>query len=256
MTAPVQSALFSGVVTHLRLRPRRHKLRYRINSLLLDLDELDALHRRLRLFSLGGFNLFSFYPSDRGDSGVAPLKDRIEAKLGAAGLAPDGGPIRLLTMPRILGWSFNPLSVFFCHRRSGDIFAILWEVDNTFGERHGYLLPVDGHSHGEIRQSCAKAFYVSPFMDMELRYDFRVQPPGETLLVVIDASDAEGPMLRAAQFARRIELTDAALLRAFLALPFQTLSVVGGILWEALKIWLKGVAIRRRPAAPASVAHD
>jgi DUF1365 family protein len=262
LTAIFHSGLYAGVVTHARLRPRRHKLRYRMNSLLLDLDELDALHQRLRLFSIGGFNLFSFHPSDRGDPSngdktkIAPLKAQIEARLEAAGYAPDGGPIRLLTMPRILGWSFNPLSVFFCYRRTGEIFAILWEVDNTFGERHGYLLPVADHQGREIRQSCAKAFYVSPFMDMELRYAFRVKPPGETVLIVIDALDADGLVLRAAQFARRFELTDAALLRAFLALPFQTVSVVGGIIWEAIKLWLKGVAVRKRPSAPVSAARD
>ncbi len=133
----------------------------------------------LHLFSVDAFNLFSFHQRDRGDGGGAALKSRIETKIEAAGFSPDGGPVRLLTMPRILGCSFNPLSVFFCHRKSGELFAILWEVDNTFGQRHAYLLPVEKSVAGEIVQTCPKKFYVSPFMDMDLHYDFRVQP--ETL---------------------------------------------------------------------------
>jgi DUF1365 family protein len=251
MSESKASALYCGHVTHQRLRPRRHHLRYRVNSLLLDLDDLDALHQRLRLFSVGRFNLFSFCPRDRGDGSLTPLKAQVETRLAAAGLAPDGGPVRLLTMPRILGWSFNPLSVFFCHRRSGELFAILWEVDNTFGQRHAYLIPVETVEGGEIVQSCAKAFYVSPFLDMDLQYEFRVTPPDDTLRILIDARDCEGLALRAVQVAQRRELNDAALLRTFLALPLQTLSVVGGIVWEAAKLWAKGVAIRKPPPKSA-----
>jgi uncharacterized protein len=251
MTEKPASALYVGAVTHLRLRPRRHNFRYRIHSLLLDLDELETLNRKLHLFSVDAFNLFSFHQRDRGDGGGAALKSRIEAKLEAAGFSPDGGPVRLLTMPRILGLSFNPLSVFFCHRKSGALFAILWEVDNTFGQRHAYLLPVEKSIAGEIVQACPKKFYVSPFMDMDLHYEFRVKPPGESLRILIDAKDSDGLVLRAAQSAERRELSDAALARAFLSLPLQTLSVVGGIVWEALKLWLKRIGIRKRPPPPA-----
>ena len=252
MSEPLHSAsaLYVGPVSHARLRPQPHALTYRIFSLLLDLDELDALDRRLRLFSVGRFNLLSFYPRDRGDGSSQSLRTQVESHMRRAGLEPDGGPIRLLTMPRVLGWSFNPLSVFFCHRRSGELSAILWEVDNTFGERHGYLIPVTDTTGGEIRQTCAKSFYVSPFMDMNLGYAFRVRPPAETLSIVIEVSDAEGLMLTARQLGRRVELSDRALLGAFLRLPLQTLRVLGGIHWEALKIWLKGIGLRSRPSPP------
>lgn len=244
------SALFSGQVTHARLRPRQHRLAYRVSSLLLDLDELDRCDRRLRLFSVDRFNLFSFYQKDRSDGTGGDLRSQIERSMAAAGVGCDGGPIRLLTMPRILGWSFNPLSVFFCYRKTGEVSAILWQVDNTFGERHGYFIPVEDQQGGEIRQSCDKCFYVSPFMDMDLKYDFRVRPPGETFSIIINASDAAGVVLNTGHHGKRVELTDRALLRAFAALPFQTLSVVGGIGWEALKIWWKGVGLRRRPRPP------
>ncbi|TBW40708.1 DUF1365 family protein [Siculibacillus lacustris] len=250
MTPPLASALFPGQVTHLRRRPHEHRLAYRIVSMLIDLDELEALDRRLRLFSVGRFNLFSFQPADRGDRSGRPLRVQIEAAMTAVGVVPDGGPIRVLTMPRVLGWAFNPLSVFFCHRRDESLAAILWEVDNTFGERHAYMIPVEGLDDGEIRQHCDKRFYVSPFMDMDLTYAFRVRPPGTTLSVVIELADAEGPLFTARHLARRVELSDRALLAAALAMPFQALGVVAAIHWQALRLFVKGLRLRPRPAAP------
>ena len=131
------SALYPGAVTHHRLRPKEHRLAYRIWSMLIDLDELDQLDRSLRFFSVNRFNLFSFHARDRGDRSGRDLKAQVEEAMRAGGVEPDGGPIRLLTMPRLLGYAFNPLSIYFCHRRDGEVAAILWEVDNTFGERHG-----------------------------------------------------------------------------------------------------------------------
>jgi uncharacterized protein len=251
MSQPLTSALYPGHVTHVRFRPKVHRLNYRIYSLLLDLDELDEVDRRLRWFSVDRFNLFSFYRKDRGDRSGRDLKGQVERSMRAAGIEPDGGPIRLLTMPRLLGCAFNPLSTFFCYRKSGELAAILWEVDNTFGERHAYMIPAaPPGSGGEIMQHCDKAFHVSPFMDMDQRYVFRVSPPADLLSIRIETSDAEGPMLTARHLARKVELTDTALLKAFLAIPFLTLRVVGGIHWEALKIWLKGVRLRARPAPP------
>lgn len=244
------SALYPGHVVHLRRRPHVHKFGYKIYSLLLDLDELETLDAKLRWFSLDRFNLFSFYRGDRGDGSGRDLRGQVEAAMTAAGLVPDGGPIRLLTMPRVLGWGFNPLSVFFCHKRCGTLTAILWEVDNTFGERHGYLIPVVEATGSTIHQACAKRLYVSPFMDMNLRYDFKVRPPGEKLAVGIDVSDDAGLLFIARHVADRVDLTDAALLRAFFSLPLLTLRVVGGIHWEALKIWFKGVGLRDRPPPP------
>lgn len=251
MTAPLASALYPGHVTHHRLRPREHRLAYRIWSMLIDLDELPELDRRLRLFSVDRFNLFSFTPRDRGDRSGRDLKGQVEASMRRAGVEPDGGAIRLLTMPRLLGWAFNPLSIYFCHARDGRLAAILWEVDNTFGERHGYLIPVEGAPDGEIRQSCDKAFYVSPFMDMDCRYAFRVRPPEALFSLVIEVSDGDGLVLSARHLARREPLTDRALLRLFLAIPFLTVKVVGGIHWEALKLWVKGMRLRLRPKPPA-----
>lgn len=256
MSRLFQSALFPGHVTHARLRPKVHKLAYKIYSLLLDLDELEVLDRKLKLFSVNRFNLFSFREKDRGNGTATPLRAQVEDAMRGAGIEPDGGAIRLLTMPRILGWSFNPLSIFFCYNQAEQLTAILWEVDNTFHQRHGYMIPVEAGQAGRVVQTCDKAFYVSPFMDMKLRYEFEVQPPADKLAVRINTFDDEGLVLTARHLARRVELSDAALLRAFFAIPFLTLRVVGGIHWEALKIWLKGIKLRKRPQPPqAPVTH-
>ena len=245
------SGLYAGTVMHRRLRPRPHRLRYRVFFLLLDLDELPALCGRLRLLSRRRFNLFSFHERDHADGSGTPLRAWVESHLAHAGIDLAGGPIRLLAMPRVLGYGFNPISVYFCHHRDGALVAILHEVHNTFGERHTYLIPVASREKGaDIVQSCAKAFHVSPFLAMDMRYDFRIHAPDERLSLAIRGGDAEGPVLVAAFVAKRQALTDAALLRAFLGTPLLTLKVIGGIHWEALRLWWKGIHPRGRPPPP------
>ena len=162
----------------------------------------------------------------------------------------EGGPIRLLTMPRILGFAFNPISLYFCHGRDGALRAILYEVDNTFGQRHGYFIPVEADDAGPVRQSCAKQFYVSPFMAMDMVYDFTVHPPGERLSIAIVERDRDGVVLTATQNQARIALTDAALARVFFTHPLLTLKVVAGIHFEALALWIKGMRLQVRPPPP------
>ncbi|WP_018388285.1 DUF1365 domain-containing protein [Ancylobacter sp. FA202] len=246
------SALYAGEVMHVRLKPRRHRLAYRLFSLLLDLDEIAGLDERLRLFSRNRFNVFSFHDRDYADPDAGPLKVQVERLLAAAGLAPDGGAIRLLTLPRLFGYAFNPLSVYFCHRRDGSLIALLYEVNNTFGQRHSYLIPVGAGEVAPLRHKAEKRFYVSPFMDMGLTYSFRITPPGEGLRIAILASDADGPVLSAVQTARRRPLNDRQLLRVMLSYPLLTLKVIAGIHWEALWIWAKGMRLRPRPQAPDS----
>jgi len=239
------NALYHTLVTHARVRPRTHALKYRVAYLLLDLAALP----RLKLFSHNRFNLFSLHDRDYGGGG-ADAKAWAEEKLRTSGITPDGGRILLLTMPRFLGHAFNPISLYFCHAADGSLRAILYEVNNTFGQRHSYLIPVTNNAT-PIRQSCDKAFYVSPFMDMDLGYEFTLHPPDETMSLHIAVSDAQGIMLHAAMAGKRAALTDAALLRAALAYPFLGLKVLAGIHWEALFIWAKGIRLRRRPAPPA-----
>ena len=256
------SALYAGSVMHQRTRPARHRLRYRMFSLLLDLDELPMLAQRLRLFSLNSFNLFSLHERDYGSSVIgndgAGLRAYVEQQLRANCL-PTGGTIQLLTMPRILGYAFNPLSVYFCHAVDGTLAAILYEVNNTFGERHTYLVAVDRGAEREgpgkqtIVQRCAKQFHVSPFLDLDMTYSFRVDPPDakrDSLSIGVIASDAHGPMLNARLDAQRRPLSDAALARVFVTHPLLTLKVVAAIHWEALCLLVKGVRFRAKPASP------
>jgi DUF1365 family protein len=245
------SCLYTGTVMHRRFKPRAHRLNYRVFWTLLDLDELPRLSARLRLFSIEGFNLFGLHTADHGDGSGRPLRQQVEAHLAATGIALDGGAIRLLCMPRLLGFVFNPISVYYCYHRNGPLKALLYEVHNTFGQRHSYLIPVDADASEPLEQRCLKAFYVSPFMDMDIVYRFRVQPPSERVALVIESADAQGPVLVASLAGTRHALTDTALLRAFVSFPLMTLKVVAGIHWEATKLWFKGMRLRPRPPAPA-----
>ena len=249
------SGLYPGRVMHQRLRPRRHRLGYRIFQILVDLDELPALDRGLKLFGHNRAALISVREQDHGAGTPVGLKGHVDGLLAEAGISLDGGAIRLLCMPRVLGQVFNPLSLYFCHHCSGALLAILYEVNNTFGERHSYLIPVRGPAGPTVRQACDKRFHVSPFMDIDLRYDFDVRPPvpGATgdVFVGVRSADAAGPLLLATFRGRRRELTDAAIAAAVLSSPLLALKVVAAIHWEALKLWLGGIRLRPRPPASA-----
>lgn len=249
------SALYEGAVVHERKRPRRHRLEYRVFWMLFDLDELARMGRALRWFGHERFNLFGFYGRDHGDGSATPLKRQVETHLATAGIE-TGGPIRLLCMPRVLGFVFNPLSIYFCHGRDGGLGAILYEVNNTFGQRHSYLIAVDPAQGNAIRQSSRKLLYVSPFNGMEMGYAFRVRPPetteGNRVAIAVDVIDGTGLLIATAMSGKRIALTDQALLAAFIGQPLLTLKVIAGIHWEALRLWLKGMKMVRRPQGPAN----
>ena len=249
MSGPA-SGLYVGAVFHRRFRPREHVLRHRLFQLLLDLDEIDGLDRRLRLFSRGRFNLFSFRDTDHGD-GSGDLRGWATRLCGEAGVDVAGGRIRLLAIPRVLGHAFNPIAVWFCHAADGRLACLIHQVNNTFGERHSYVIPVEDPEAPVVRQRCDKRFHVSPFMDLDMTYHFAVVAPGEQVSVRVDGADARGPLIATAFAARRRELGDAALLAAFLAHPLQTLWVVAGIHWGALRLWLKGVRYRGKPPPPS-----
>lgn len=257
MDAPAQtgqsvSCLYRGVVTHARLIPFRHRFAYRVFSMLLDLEEIDALAGRLRLFSHNRFNLFSFFDKDHASRDGRSALEWIRQQLHTAGYDSHEGKILIHCFPRIFGYVFNPLTIYFCHHREGHLQAILYEVKNTFGQQHCYLIPVtpgqcDG---GMIRQNCDKSFYVSPFMDMTATYRFRLKEPGEKLSILIRQETPEGETLVATHTGVREALTDRALLKMALLYPLLTAKVVAAIYWEALKLWIKGAAFHKRPEAP------
>jgi DUF1365 family protein len=260
------SGLYVGEVVHRRSRTFDHRLRYRVWMVLADLDELEGLQDRLRLLGRGRFGLISFRPSDHGDRSGHPLRAQVENHLAQAGIDIAGGPIRLLTMPRILGYGFNPISVFFCHTPDGALAALLYEVTNTFHERHSYLVAVpslpppagggppeavEGAGPALIRQTVDKQLFVSPFMDRDLTYDFTVRPPGDAVSVVVAVRRGDTPILTASFAGQRRPLTDGQLLRAFLTHPLLTWKVTWGIHWEAAKMMLKGARHRHRGLPPA-----
>lgn len=245
----MNSALYQGAVAHRRFRPKAHRLRYRVFWLMLDLAELNGLDRRLAVFSRNRFNLLSFHDRDHGDGSRTPLRDQIEARLGAVGVDLEGGAIRLLTMPRMLGHVFNPLSLYYCHRPDGALAAMVYEVTSTFGLRHAYVAPVQlkDQAAGVIRQQAAKVLYVSPFMGMDMGYAFRGRAPDARLGLTIEGRDADGVLITATLAGERKALNDRALLAAVIAFPLLTLKVVAAIHWEALKLWLKRVPLTRQP---------
>lgn len=242
------SALYDGLVTHSRTRPRRHALRYRIFMLLLDLDELEALDQRLKRFSRNRLNLLSFFDRDHLD-GAEAIRPAIEASLASHGIDVPRPSIAMLCMPRVLGHAFNPLTVYFCRDGDGKLAAIVYAVRNTFGQRHDYVLPVARARGGWVEQGCEKAFYVSPFLPMDLRYAFEVAEPGEVAHVGVDVHDEDGLLLSASFAGERKPLTDATLLRALLTHPWQVVGVMAAIHWEAVKILLKGFRFFPQPRA-------
>ncbi len=227
-------------------------------SLFLDLDELPLLDERSRWFGYNRPAVFSFFDADHGDGGPG-LRAWVEATLNQAGLTARGGSVRVLCYPRVLGYVFNPLSVFFCSDASGKLVALLHEVANTHGERHTYVIAANPDADGNIRQSCRKEFYVSPFLDMDCTYRFRVTPPGETATISIVESDGAGVILSAVFSGRRRAFSSWALAAAFGRYPLLTLKVVAGIHVQALRLWLKGIpVVDHRPAAKrfaTSVVH-
>ncbi|MVT00229.1 DUF1365 domain-containing protein [Devosia marina] len=230
----LNSAIYVGHVVHQRHRPKKHHLRYRVFSLLIDLDELPVLNR-LKWFGHNRRALFSFSDADHGD-GLA-LRDWVNRHLASEGLGP-AGRVRLLCYPRILGYVFNPLTVWFCDDASGRPLATIYEVHNTFRERHSYVLPASAD------QVADKAFYVSPFIDMNCRYEFRLTPPGDKVRIAIHETQDDRPLLYAAFTGDRHELTDAKLMRLFVTHPLMTLKVTASIHFEALRLIAKGIRIR------------
>ena len=224
-------------------------LRYRVFWIPLDLDDIESLPHHPRLFSHNRFNAVSFFDKDHGDGSRRPLRTQIEEHLKSVGIE-SGGPIKLLCMQRIFGYGFNPLSVYFCYHNDGTLAAIVYDVHNMFRQRHWYLIRVDRSVGPLVDQRCDKLFYVSPFMDMDMSYTFRVALPDERIALAIHAADKDGLLLVAALSGNRQPLTDGRLFRLLATYPLLTLKVVAAIHWHALRLLLKGMRLRVRPNLP------
>jgi hypothetical protein len=244
------AALYLGEVMHARLKPIGHRFSYRVMSLLIDLDRLDTADRQSRLFGVNRTALYSFNEKDHGDRDGSSLRAYAQRRAAEHGVDLTGGRVLLLCYPRLLGFTFNPLSVYFCTRADGELALAIYEVRNTFGDIHAYVLPVRPGELSEagLRQQQEKLFYVSPFIDMPMRYHFRLSPPGDDVKLRILETDRAGPLLAATFHGRRRKLSSAQLLRSFFALPLVTLKIVVAIHWEALRLWAKGARLVPRPA--------
>ena len=243
------AALYVGDVMHARLKPMGHRFSYRVMSLLIDLDRLADADRQSALFCVNRAALYSFHEADHGKRDGSSLRAYAQRCAAERGIDLTGGQVLLLCYPRLLGYTFNPLSVYFCYRADGELGLLIYEVRNTFGDIHPYVLPVlSGEiSDAGVRQQQDKLFYVSPFIEMAMRYHFRVLPPGERVQLRILATDRESPVLAATFDGSRRILNTKELLRAFVRLPLVTMKIMAAIHWEALRLWLKGARLVPRP---------
>jgi len=244
------ASLYVGHTTHSRLGPRPHKFTYGVFELLIDVDRIDEAAAGLTCFSKGRFGVFSFAERDHGARDGSPLRPWVEDKLAEAGVAASAHTIRLLCFPRVLGFVFNPISIFFVHAADERLEAVIYEVNNTFGQGHAYVVPATGGA--KERQWADKRLYVSPFYPVEGGYQFRLTAPGSHFRLVITKQVDGQADFTANLIAERRTLTDAVLIRLFFSMPLMTLGVVAAIHWQALRLWIKGAPFGARPAGPKS----
>jgi DUF1365 family protein len=249
-SADAPAALYFGDVMHARLKPMGHRFSYRVFSLLIDIDRLSEANRLSRLFGVNRAALYSFHESDHGNRDGASLRGYVDRCAAEHGIDLADGRIQLLCYPRMFGYTFNPLSVYFCSRADSALAMLIYEVRNTFGDIHSYALPVKSGelTNAGVRQEQNKLFYVSPFIAMEMRYYFRVTPPQESVKLRILETDPDGPILSATFNGKRAPLTSRSLMRAFVSLPLVTFKILVAIHWEALRLWIKGAKLVDRPA--------
>ena len=236
----INSSIYNGCVIHKRFKPKKHFFKYKVFSLFLDLSELKELNNNLNFFSLNKFNLISFYEKDHGERDGSSLLDWVKNNLRSNSISTDNIKVKLLCYPRILGYVFNPLSIFFVYDNDENLISILYEVKNTFGEQHTYVFKIDGENK-LIQNNCSKKFHVSPFIEMDCNYFFKILNPGDKLSVIIDQYDQEGKILFASQDGIRSDLTNKNLMNSYLKHPLMTFKIISAIHFEAFKLWIKGI---------------
>ena len=239
------SFIYTGTVIHKRFKPKIHSFNYKVFSLLIDLSELDLLDKNLKLFSYNKFNIISFYNKDHGPRDGSSLKNWVIDNLEKNHIKTNGIQIKLLCYPRIFGYVFNPLSVFYVYDKNKDLISILYEVKNTFGEQHTYVFK-SKKDQNLIRHVCKKKFHVSPFIEMNCVYFFRLLKPGNKISVIIDQNDKEGKILYASQDGVKSELNNNTLIKTYLKHPLMTFKIILAIHFEAFKLWTKGIKYIRK----------
>jgi DUF1365 family protein len=190
----------------------------------------------------------ALHDRDHGDGSGGPLLEQAFAQLHAAGLDVEGVSVRLLCMPRVAGYDFNPLSVYFCSNSCGGLTAMIYEVNNTYGGRHTYVIPVSKQSQvpgGTIHQVCGKEFYVSPFMDLDMAYHFQTSAPGDEVSLSVQARRQDRAVINTSLHGRRCKLSDLNILRLAITHPVLPIKATGAIYWHALRLWRRGFAINQ-----------
>ncbi|MDX2232899.1 MAG: DUF1365 domain-containing protein [Hyphomonadaceae bacterium] len=248
IVARAPAAAYEGQTTHVRFAPFERRFSYRLAQILVDIDRIADVSSQLKLLSYNRFNLFSFHDRDHGDRSGGPLRPWAENLFGAAGVTLEGGRIDLLCFPRMFGFVFNPLSLYFGHDREGRLRGIIYEVNNTFGETHAYVAPVADapiHTH-----HARKLFHVSPLLAVEGDYHFRIVAPGRRFRLVVDNLLNGVRQHSATLVGEARPLTDAWLGRILFTMPLMTLQVIFAIHWQALLLFLRGARYHRRPPRP------
>ena len=234
------SFIYTGTVIHKRFKLKIHTFNYKVFSLLIDLSEIDLLHKTLKLFSYNKFNVVSFFNKDHGPRDGSSLVNWVINNLKKNNIESNDVQIKLLCYPRIFGYVFNPLSVFYVYDKNSDLISILYEVKNTFGEQHTYVFKTKKEQN-LIEHVCKKKFHVSPFIEMNCVYFFRLLKPDNKISVIIDVQDPEGKILYASQDGVKSELNNINLIKSYLKHPLMTFKIILAIHFEAFKLWIKGI---------------
>ena len=233
------SSIYNGTVIHKRFKPKSHFFRYKVFSLFIDLSELNTLEKKISFFSYNRFNLISFFDKDHGNRDGLSLIEWVKKNLKENRINSEEIKIRLLCYPRILGYVFNPLSVFYVYDKNENLISVLYEVKNTFGEQHTYIFKVE---NGQLLQhNCSKKFHVSPFIEMNCDYFFKILKPSEKISIIINQYQLKEKILYASQDGTRVDFTSSELIKSYLKHPLMTFKIISAIHFEAFKLWVKGI---------------
>ena len=235
----MNSSIYNGTVIHKRFKPKIHFFKYKVFSLLIDLSELNNLEKKIIFFSYNRFNLISFFDKDHGDRDGSSLTNWVKKNLRENKIDIEEIKIKLLCYPRILGYVFNPLSVFYVYDKKNNLISILYEVKNTFGEQHTYVFKVENNN--VLQHNCPKKFHVSPFIEMNCDYFFKILKPSEKISVIIDQYQLDEKILYASQDGKRVDFTSTELIKSYLKHPLMTFKIILAIHFEAFKLWVKGI---------------
>jgi len=234
------SFIYTGNVVHKRFKPKIHFFKYKVFSLLIDLSEIHLLDKELKIFSYNKFNIISFYDKDHGARDGSSIENWVKNNLKKNNINTNEIQIKLLCYPRIFGYVFNPLSVFYIYDKNSNLISILYEVKNTFGEQHTYIFKTNINNN-LIQHMCKKKFHVSPFIEMDCVYFFRLLKPGNKISVIIDQNDKDGKILYASQDGVKSEITNSNMTKSYLKHPLMTFKIILAIHFEAFKLWSKGI---------------